>query len=396
MWRLLRERNFFLFWSGQGFSEAGSWINFVGLNAYLYHVHNSGRLLALFLVFRLVPALLFGTLGGILADRYDRRKIMIACDLLRCVMVLFFLFARDLVTFFVLGFLLSSLDKIFGAALGAYLPNLVEKERLMEANGLRRMTSSVVTVIGPALAGLVIGLFGYRAVFLVDSGSFLVSVLTLLLIRREAPRLQPAGKTTGILKDLKGAYLFLAGSPALLAMSLLRMADAFGSGAYNTILPVFARAFSLSMGSFYGFLIAVWGLGCFAGSLLAGRMGADGTRRRRVFFSAVSLMALGMLGCFNSTGWQTALLYIGIGGIGDGISSVIYLSMIMEESPEEMRGRIFGTVNALLHVAVGLGMLLSSFVISSVPAGRIAAAGSLLIIVCGLASWYGLARKGMV
>ncbi|MFH0802510.1 MAG: MFS transporter [bacterium] len=396
MWRLLRERNFFLFWSGQGFSEVGTWINFVGLNAYLYHVHNSGRLLALFLIFRLLPSILFGTIGGVLADRYDRRKIMILCDLIRCVLVLFFLFAHDLVTFFVLGFLLSSLDKIFGAALGAYLPNLVEKNRLMEANALRRMTSSVVTVIGPALAGLLIGLSGYNVVFLVDSGSFLVSVLTLLFLRPASTQAPPAGKSPGILKDLKGAYLFMAGKSALIILSLVRMVDALGSGAYNTILPVFAKAFSFSMGSFYGFLIAAWGLGCFAGSLMAGRIKADEIRRRRIFFSAVSLMAIGMLGCFNSPGWLGALLYIGLGGIGDGISSVIFLSVIMEESPEEMRGKIFGTMNAFLHLAVGLGMLLSSFVIGSVPVGRIAAAGSLFIIVGGLAAWQGMARKGMV
>jgi MFS family permease len=388
MKKILAHKNFFLFWIGQAVSGLGTWINYIGLNAYIYHVYGSGRVLGLFLLVRLLPALFFGSLGGILADRHDRRRIMITCDFARAILVLAFLFTTELWHFFVIGFLLSALDKIFIASQGAIIPDLVEKEELLEANSVIRMSSSVITVIGPALGGALIGFWGYRVVFIVDSLSFVFSVATLLLIflkPRESHEGTPAPAGAG--KELKETVLFLVGSSLLFSFLLLRFLDGLGSGTYNTALPVFASHFPGGGGSFYGYLIAFWGGGTFLGSLAAGFL-----RRRtgliHLFCASMVLMAVGTGGAFHGATPLAALLFIVSGGFGDGISSVLFATLLMEIPPRHMRGKVYGMVTSLLYVLMGTSMFIAGFLMDKIKYVHITDGGSLLIVAGTLLVWW--------
>jgi MFS family permease len=386
MKKILQNRNFFLLWMGQSISSLGTWINFVALNAYIYHVTHSGTIMGIFLLIRLLPSLFFGSLGGILADRFDKRKIMLICDSLRAVIVLAFLFTTRISDFFVLGFLLSALDKIFGASMGAIIPDLVKKEEILEANSLNRMSSSLVTVMGPAVAGALIGFLGYKVAFIIDSASFLWSVLSLILIRMPAlPEETSSGTPASLSGEMKEAAGFLAGSTLLLSFLFLRCLDGLGSGTYNTALPVHAETAKIGA-SFYGYLIACWGGGTFLGSLLTGRF-KKMVSSTHLFCASMVLMALGMGGTFHAPLWLLGLLSIFIGGIGDGISSVLFSTLLMESPPRHLRGKIYGTVSAFLYMVVGAGMFLAGLSIDRMKYVHITDAGSLLIIVGTLIVW---------
>jgi MFS family permease len=385
---LLKNRNFLLLWTGQSVSGLGTWINFIGLNAYIYHLYGSGRLLGLFLVIRLIPSVFFGSLGGVLADRFDRRKIMLICDALRAIMVLAFIFSTGLTEFFVIGFLLSALDKIFTASFGSMVPDIVKKEDLMQANSLSRMSSSVITVIGPAVGGLLIGFWGYKVVFLVDSLSFVFSVLTLLMIRTASKEAAQKKERQPIVQEFRESAIFLAGSILLMSTLFLRFLDGMGSGTYNAVLPVYGlKAVSLK-GSFYGYLIAFWGAGTFIGSMAVTFL----QKRMKVslinlYCGAMVVMACGMGLTFRCDLWYCAFLSIFMGGVGDGISSVIFMTFLMEKPPAHMRGKIFGTVSATLYMMVGIGTYVAGLLLDKIKYVHITDVGSLVIVAGTLAVW---------
>lgn len=382
-----------LLWIGQTVSGSGSWIDFVGLNAYVYHLSGSGKVLGFFLLIRLLPALLFGSLGGIMADRFDRRRILLYCDCARSILVLAFLFTRELYIIYIIGFLLSALDKVFLGSMGAILPDVIEKDEILKANSLRRMSSSLVTVLGPAIGGAIIGLWGFKIVFIIDSCSFFVSVLTLLFIRPPAAAGSPGEKAPDFIEELKVTWKFIAGSFLLSTFIILRLLDALGSGAYNTALPVFASDVSKLGGSFYGYLIAVWGCGTFLGSAAVGFLQRMYKFKvEHLFCSAMLLMAAGMGMTFNLNCWYLSMSAIFLGGLGDGVSGVLFTTMLMEAPPRELRGKVFGTVSAVLFMAAGIGMLLAGLMMDYFRYAHITNTGSLFIFASTLILWMFISR----
>jgi len=392
MTQILGNKNFLFLFSGQAVSTMGNWINYVGLNAYIYHVYGSGKILGLFLLVRLLPALFFGSLGGILADRYDRRVIMVACDCARALMVLAFLATKEMWHFFLLGFLLSGLDRVFTACYGSLMPDIVRKEELLEANSVSRMSTSVITILGPAIGGALIGFCGYHLAFIIDSATFVFSVLSLLLIT--VPRVvchARENRPAGIAGELKETGAFLLSSSLLLSFLFLRFLDGLGSGSYNTVLPVFASAIPGGGGGFYGYLIAFWGGGTFLGSMAAAVLRKK-MAFNHLFCGSMVIMAFGMGSTFHASNILLASAAIAIGGFGDGISSVLFATLLMEAPPRHLRGKVFGTVTSFLYVLAGLGMFLAGFCLDGIKYFHITDAGSLLIIAGTLAVW-GIQRK---
>lgn len=367
MKKILKNRDFLLLWLGQTVSGFGTWINFVGLNLYVLYLTGSGKVLGLFLVVRMLPSLLFGSLGGWLADRYPRRTIMIACDIVRAGLVLGFVFTQNIWAFYILGMILSAVDKIFMSAQGAYLPNIVEKEDLLEANSIVRMTTSVIMVLGPAAGALMVSHYPYKLVFIVDSITFVVSVACVAFITR-AGMVKSKGKTPGVIEEFKAAFSFFRAQTGILFLAVVRLIDALGSGSYNTALPIFSRAFALGKGSAYGWLVGAWALGQFVGSLSINYVSKKITvSREKVFSLSVLIMAAGMGLTFHTGNLWYAMSAIFFGGLGDGVSNVLFNTVLMKETPDEIRGKVFGSTIALTYTIVALGMGGAGFMIDKYP-----------------------------
>ncbi|MBI4675951.1 MAG: MFS transporter [Elusimicrobia bacterium] len=396
MTRILRNRNFLLLWIGQTISSLGSWVNFVGLNLLVYQLAGSGKVLGAFLLVRMVPSVLFGALGGHLADRYPRKTVMMACDASRAVLVLGFLVTDSLAAYFLLGFLLSGIDKVFLAANGAFVPDIVGEDDLVEANSFQRMSHSIITVLGPAAGGMVVALYSYKLVFVIDALSFAASVacLRLILTRRHAR----AGKSEGLVKEFKAAFSFFAGHAALSFLGGVRLIDGIGSGAYNTALPIFSKSLQVTRGAAYGWLVASWGLGEFIGAVLATRLSKMGVvSRERLFCASVAVMAVGMGLAFWSGGLFDAMVAVLIGGVGDGVSTVLFNTALMKETPSHIRGKVYGCVASAAYTAVALGMGVSGVLIDKCALRSVTNFASIFIIA-GMAAVYLLrstpARRG--
>jgi len=384
---VLRNRDFVLLWVGQAVSGLGTWVNFVGLNLYVLHLFGSGRILGAFLFARMVPSLFFGPLGGWLADRYPRRTIMVIGDAARAMLVLGFLATTSLPALFALGVVVSAIDKVCSAAQQAFLPNLVERAELMDAVALTRTTQSVTMVLGPAAGASLVAAWGYSSVFVVDAATFVVSALCTLAISVAGAARPAAAPPRSPFAEFGMVAAFFRTRTALLYLAVIRLIDALGSGSYNTALPIFAKL--LPVAGAYGWIYGAWAMGQGVGALVTARGAAwFANRREGAFAAAVVLMALGMGGTYHAPTMAWAMAVIFVGGFGDGISSVLFNTALAAETPDESRGKVFGTFTALMFTAIAVGMAGAGFLVDLVPL-RLVTDGCSVFIAVGTVLGYG-------
>src|SRR5262245_64342232 len=143
MLAVLRQRNFARLWAGGAISMLGDWLLFIGLPFAIYHMTGSALATGAMFIAQSLPTLLFGALGGVFADRWDRRRTMIVADLLRAALMLLLLIvhsAEMLWAIYLVVFVESSVSQFFNPAKGALIPNLVEERDLMPANALNTLS----------------------------------------------------------------------------------------------------------------------------------------------------------------------------------------------------------------------------------------------------------------
>ena len=173
---LLRgNRSFRQVWLGQVVSQMGDWFDTIALYTIILHLTGSGRDIGLLMVARFVPSFVFGSLSGVVADRFSRRSIMIISDLLRAAVVLGFLFVRradQLWMIYVLTVLQLGFSTFFEPAKTAAIPSIVSDRELVAANAISSVTWSVMLTLGAAIGGVVTGWFGTDVAFILDALTF--------------------------------------------------------------------------------------------------------------------------------------------------------------------------------------------------------------------------------
>src|ERR687889_1690044 len=271
---LLRNARFLRLWIGQGTSFVGDAVSMVALVVLVVQVTGSASAVGGALVARLLPTIA-SPLAGVIADRVDRRLVLVASDLARAVLVLGLVFARDLATIYVLVFFMGLARTIFNPTVRAAFPSVVGTGDLTRANALVGGTFSVSETAGPALGGLLVATVGVDAAFVLDSATYLFSAALLSLIPVPRPRREE--EDAGFVEDLRSGFAYLARSRVPLAIVL---------GAFLTVLTVnttipaeifLARDTFGAGNTGYGLLVGLYGGGMVLGSAL---MVAFGDRLR--------------------------------------------------------------------------------------------------------------------
>src|SRR5215212_1072765 len=185
MLAVLRQRNFALLWAGGLISMLGDWLLFIALPFYIYDLTGSALATGAMFIAETLPLLLFGSIGGVFADRWDRKRTMIIADLLRAALLLLLLAVRSpewLWAIYLVVFVQSSVGQFFNPAKGALIPQLVDESQLMPANSLNSLSVELTRLIGAPLGGALMALMGLDSVVVVDCVSFVVSALLIGLI----------------------------------------------------------------------------------------------------------------------------------------------------------------------------------------------------------------------
>ena len=344
-------------WLGSVISQFGDWFNLIASAALVANLTGTGTAISYLFLARFLPLFLFSPLAGVLADRYERRYIMITSDLLRAGTVLCFLLIREpgqIWLLYVLTFVQFALSATFTPARSAVLANVVQPQELVPANALDSLTWSTMLAFGALIGGLVASIFGIAEAFFLDALTFILSAF---LISRISGPIRAAEKSDrrGGWFDFLDGLRYLKGKSFILGLSLVKAGGALAWGAINVLEITFAtKVFTLEFRGLtgpleidnatavLGLIYAVSGLGTGLGPIFLRRWLGDAPKRLRWAISAgFGLLAMGifLLSVAQTLGFFTFATLIRT--VGSGTIWVFSAALLQMAVPDTFRGRVF-------------------------------------------------------
>jgi predicted MFS family arabinose efflux permease len=378
---LLRgNRDFRQVWLGQVVSQMGDWFDTIALYTIILKLTGgSGRAVGLLLVARFVPSFVFGSLSGVVADRFSRRTIMIVSDLLRAVVVLGFLFVRRADQLWIIYFLTVlqlGLSTFFEPAKTAVIPSLVSDRELVAANAISSVTWSAMLTLGAAIGGVVTGWFGTDVAFILDALTYLLSAALIASVRlpkrppREKQKLS-FNRALGISETIEGVR-YVKRRPRVLAVLLVKPAWGLGGGILALLAVFGEKIFPIGKDAATGIgvLFAERGIGTAVGPIVARRIAGEGNRRMQTTIGIAFLIASAFYMTFGvATSFTLALVVLGLAHCGGSILWVFSTVLLQREVEDNFRGRVFAAELALLTLTMAVsnyatGELLDRFQLS--------------------------------
>lgn len=342
---VLRGPGFRLLFAGQALSQLGDWVNRVALLLLVYRLTGREAAVAVVLLAQALPRALVLPFGGVLADRWPKRRLMIATDLLRAALALSLLLVdapRDLPRLWATVVLMQLLAALFTPARGAALPALVPATDLPAANALVGLSGELAFFVGPALGGLVVARWGVGAAFALNAASFLLSAALLARLRlAEPPRAGVAPAAIG--RDLAegGAVVRRDPTLALLFACLFALA-AIAIGLNTLLLGLLAGPLGRPPTDL-GPLLALVGLGGIGGTLLAPRLLARWPGGVRALAAGATLALAADLALIGGAR-HVALVAVGLAlnGLLSLVVETLAEATIGRRAPGPALGRVFG------------------------------------------------------
>ncbi|MCU0313934.1 MAG: MFS transporter [Solirubrobacteraceae bacterium] len=340
----LRERDFALLWCGLTVSLLGDGIYLVAVAWQVYDLSNTPAALALVGLAWSVGLGLFLLTGGVVSDRFDRRRVMIAADLVRAaalgvIAALSLSGSLEIWHLVLLVGLYGAGEAFFGPALGALVPDLLSGERLTQANALEQfMRQSCRLLLGPALGGIIVAAVGPGDAFVIDAVTFLVSATFIALIRTPSAGTHEAGST--MLAEAKAGLRYAAGQRWLwvtLLTSSLVMLLFFGP--MQVLLPYIVRNELDAGATGYGLVLAADGLGAIVAALIVAQRGLP-RRYLSVIFGAWALAMLPLIGyALGTTVWQL-MLFAAVHGAMITVGLIVFTTLQQLLVPSAVLGRV--------------------------------------------------------
>lgn len=358
----LRHRNYRLLWTGTLISSSGDWMDQIALNWLMYTLTNSPVYLGLLNFCRLAPILLFTLIGGVVADRVERRRLMFTTQSVAMVLalVLAILVSTGVVQVWMVLLIAAGRGIMLSFNMPArqsLISELVPSEDLMNAIALNSATLNLTRVIGPAIGGGLIATVGVAGAFYLNAASFLAVLYGLAMMR--FPERPPKRRKAGLLTELAGGIRYLRGQPALRTVVILALLPMIFGMPYMTMLTVFARDVLHVGGGGLGLLTACSGAGAMLGALTVASL--RGARRRgRLMLAGLVGFGLALL-LFSSSPWLwlslPALMAV---GASQQVYNATNNTLIQVYVDEEYRGRVTSTL-FLNRGMVPLGTLMAGF-----------------------------------
>jgi MFS family permease len=402
MFRMLRQRNFGLLWFGGFVSNLGDFVLFVGLPYEVYRLTGNTLATAGMVLASLLPNILLGSIAGVFVDRWDRRQLMIAVNLLQAVSLLPLLLVPQVGLWIVYAVLLaeSSISQLFRPAQVALMPTLLEggQDELLPANATLGIGHHLSRLIGPAIGGVVVAIGGLAAVTIVDSISFVGSAAMLALINaRPVPR-HPSDSLEHeaisawgrLLSEWREGLRVVWHQPVLRAVLFFFGITAIGEGLTAALFVVWVVGPLHSDSTGWGLVLSTQAIGGLAGALVIARLGS---RIRPIPLLIGSGLAFGAIDLvlFTYPAYYphlapalVMLVIVGVPGAGLGAAAT---TLQQANSEDRNRGRVVGAIGAM----AGLGSLLGASIAGL--AGQVVPVIPLLVIqgsgylVAGTTAW---------
>ncbi|MBI5873543.1 MAG: MFS transporter [Candidatus Omnitrophica bacterium] len=423
---VLGNRNFSLLWIGQIISQFGDRLDQMALIALIYRfAPGSTTQMAKVMSFTIIPVFLIGPIAGVYVDRWDRRRTMVVCDILRAILILsiplYFMKLGSMLPIYIIVFLAFSIARFYVPAKMSIIPDLVKTDDLLLANSLVNTTGMVAAMFGLGLGGILVGIVGAEGGFMIDGVSFLISGIMIFFLstralrelKKERPplelcravrqsfgdgRLIDVGKgiadviRKSAFDEMKDAVAFLKNQKQIrscLGVLFLLWASL---GAIYVVSIIFVQQAFSSVTKDIGLLVVGLGLGLFVGSLGYGRLGHKRDGFRTIFSCILAcgvVLSIFVLAVLKAPNLLIALALAFILGLVVSPVMVISNTLVQELTDSTMRGKVFSSLEIVVHFAFLVAMLVSAPLADRIGAVKILLSVSSLLVLIGLAGLIG-------
>jgi MFS family permease len=382
--RSLRHRNFRLFLGGQVVSVTGTWMQQVAMGWLVYRLTHEAFLLGLVGFAGQIPALFLAPFAGVWADRWDRRRMVIATQALAMAQAL--ALAALVHSGAVAVWHLVALSLFLGLttafdipARQSFLVQMVGRDDLANAIALNSSAFNAARLVGPAIAGILIARYDEQTVFFLNGLSY-AAVLAALVAIRVPPPAAPRGPSVSPWRTLREGVSYVAGFAPIRTLLLLVGLVAVAGVPYSVLMPVFATDVLHGDAHTLGFLMGGIGVGALTGALfLAARRGVRGLGR--LIVAAVALFGAALVGFSLSRSFALSLALVFLAGLGMMVHMASSNTILQTIVDEDKRGRVMSFYAAAFKGTMPIGSLLAGWLADRVGAPHAVLVGGVACIL---------------
>jgi predicted MFS family arabinose efflux permease len=385
IFKAFQYRDFRLMWVGACTSSIGTWMQIVAQSWLIYRLSHSKFLLGLDQFLGGIPIFMFSLIGGVIADRVERRKILLGSQYMQMA-------SAGLLTILVatghvhvwhilcLSFVSGFAQAFGGPAYLALIPTLVEKEDMPNAIALNSIQFNLAVTIGPALAGQALGRLGETWCFGLNALSFLAPIISLMMIRT---RFLPLKTKESMFTSLKQGIQFARRQSSMEALILLAFCMTFLAMPLRTYFPVFVKDIFHRGPETYGNLLALMGIGSVCGSLAIASAG-NIKRKGLVALGALVCLGGGIAGFALSKSLPVSQAVLVLVGASMMAVFATVNSLVQLITTNEMRGRVMSVYNFAFRGGMPMGNLLSGWLVPMFTAPLVLSVNGFLLILLAL------------
>ena len=387
-------KDFRKLWLAQFVSIFGDFLALFGVISLItFRLHGTVVQVTYVTIAYMLPLAFVGPVAGVFVDRWNVKRVMILSDLIRGALALLLVFVTDLHQIYAIFFAISTVSSFFGPAQSVTVRTIVPMENLLAANAMISQAFYTVRILSPALAGALVAWFSEKACFYLDSASFIFSaamVATLTIIRHVSPEQSKTMK--GFTHDFTAGIRFIFTHPSLAFVMMAMMNAMFVLSCFSPLVSIYVRDM-LKAGSFmFGLISSTIGVGLIVGTQLVNALAKNRPKEQIVLVGLLGLaVGVSFLGLFQHISTAAA----GTFGMGFAIAFVLVpaMTLMQQETPKEMIGRVSSSFMSMIAVCQLLGMLLSGYLAQWLGILRLFDASAVLLVLLAFAGVLRLRHK---
>jgi predicted MFS family arabinose efflux permease len=375
-------RDFRLMWIGACTSSIGTWMQIVAQGWLIYRLSHSARLLGLDQFLAGLPIFLFTIIGGVVADRTERRKILLVSQWMQMasaatLTVLVAMGLTHVWPILCLSFVSGLAQAFGGPAYSALIPTLVDKEDMPNAIALNSIQFNLAVTVGPALAGITLAKLGEKWCFGLNALSFLAPIVSLSMI---STRFVPVNTKQSMYNSLTQGIKFIWHQGSMVGLIVLAFLMTFLSMPMRTYIPVFVKDIFHRGPETYGNLLSLMGVGSICGSLAIAGLGNMRSKGR---FALLMLICLGAGIAVFSLSTSLPVSYATLVVVGASMMAVFatMTSLVQLIITNEMRGRVMSVYNFAFRGGMPMGNLLSGWLVPMFTAPIVLGVNGLVLVL---------------
>jgi len=380
-----KSRNYRLYFTGQSISLVGTWMQKTAVSWVVYALTHSKMMLGLSMFASLFPSFLLSSLGGVISDRYDRYKVLLATQVIsmvQAVLLTLLIFSKHYNVWAVLA--LSAVLGIINAfdvpaRQSLVIDMVADKNDLPNALALNSSMVNLSRLIGPGIAGVAIELLGNDICFALNALSFIPVIISILMMR--LPKHQPKPREKNMLGELKEGFTYIKNNPEIsFVLQTLAVMGLFVLP-FITLMPVYARDIFHGSAATFGLIDSVIGLGAFIGALFLASL-RRGRDLSKILMINTFILGAGLMLFSHTKYYPLALFFAMCSGFGMMSQTTISNTILQTRAHHHMRGRVIAVFAMALFGMQPLGGLLVGYASQHIGVeNTVLAEGAIAILV---------------